>query len=73
VRPGVDVMVADMAVDFAAAIERAYADPLLWQTLSDNGLANVREHFSFDAARVALKRILPELKPERQKSKGKSQ
>jgi hypothetical protein len=33
----------------------------------------VREHFSFDAARVALKRILPELKPERQKSKGKSQ
>jgi GT2 family glycosyltransferase/glycosyltransferase involved in cell wall biosynthesis len=70
VRPGVDVMVADTAADFAAAIERAYEDPLLWQTLSDNGLANVREHFSFDTARAALRRILPELKTERQRSKG---
>ena len=60
VRPGTDVMVADTAADFAAAIERAYDDALLWQTLSDNGLANVAEHFSFDAARVALRRILPE-------------
>jgi hypothetical protein len=31
----------------------------LWTKLSDNGLANVREHFSFDAARAALARILP--------------
>ena len=60
VRPGIDVMVADTPADFAAAIERAYADPLLWQTLSDNGLNNVREHFSFDAARAALRRILPQ-------------
>ena len=59
VRPGVDVMVADTPQDFAAAIERAYGDAQLWQQLSENGLANVREHFSFDAARVALQRILP--------------
>jgi GT2 family glycosyltransferase/glycosyltransferase involved in cell wall biosynthesis len=70
VRPGIDVMVADTAIEFAAAIERAYGDPLLWQTLSGNGLANVREHFSFDAARAALKLILPELKPDRQKGRG---
>ena len=73
VRPGIDVMVADTPVDFAAAIERAYADAQLWQTLSDNGLVNVREHFSFDAARAALRRILPESKPERQKSRAKGQ
>jgi len=57
--PGVDVMVADSAAEFAAAIRSAYDDETLWQALSANGLANVREHFSFDAARAALQRILP--------------
>jgi GT2 family glycosyltransferase/glycosyltransferase involved in cell wall biosynthesis len=56
---GSDVLVADSAVDFAAAIRRAYHDAELWQNLSDRGLANVREHFSFDAARAALVRVLP--------------
>jgi len=60
VRDGVDVLVADTPADFAAAIGRAYGDAALWQTLSRNGLANVSEHFSFDAARAALLRILPE-------------
>jgi glycosyltransferase involved in cell wall biosynthesis len=60
VRAGIDVMVADAPVEFADAITRAYHDEALWQKLSDNGLANVREHFSFDAARTALQRILPE-------------
>jgi glycosyltransferase involved in cell wall biosynthesis len=59
-RPGIDVMVADSATDFAAAIRRAYDDAELWQTLSANGLANVSQHFSFDAARKALLRVLPE-------------
>ena len=59
VEPGVDVMVADSAAEFAAAIRSAYDDETLWQALSANGLANVREHFSFDAARAALQRILP--------------
>ncbi|HSC10407.1 MAG TPA: glycosyltransferase [Rhodanobacteraceae bacterium] len=59
VRAGVDVMVADGAAGFAAAIRRAYDDAALWTTLSDRGLANVREHFSFAAARTALARILP--------------
>ncbi|MGA9332719.1 MAG: glycosyltransferase [Rudaea sp.] len=53
-----DVLVADSADDFAAAIVRAYNDAALWKTLSENGLKNVREHFSFDAAREALLRIL---------------
>ncbi len=60
VRTGVDVMVADDPARFAAAIRRAYDDATLWTTLSDRGLANVHEHFSFAAARAALARILPE-------------
>jgi GT2 family glycosyltransferase/glycosyltransferase involved in cell wall biosynthesis len=59
VRNGGDVLVADTPQEFAAAIVRAYNDATLWRTLSDNGLANVTRHFSFDAARAALVRILP--------------
>ena len=62
VRTNEDVMVADSATDFAAAILRAYDDAALWKKLSDNGLANVRQHFSFDAARGALQKILPPLR-----------
>ena len=58
VRDGEDILIADSPADFAAAIARAYADAALWKKLSDNGLNNVREHFSFDAARTALGRIL---------------
>lgn len=59
VQAGSDVLVADAPADFAEAIVRLYADETLWNTLSANGLANVRAHFSFDAARAALKVILP--------------
>jgi GT2 family glycosyltransferase/glycosyltransferase involved in cell wall biosynthesis len=58
VRDGIDLLVADSPADFAEAIVRGYTDAQLWQTLSDNGLANVRAHFSFDAARAALRRVL---------------
>jgi GT2 family glycosyltransferase/glycosyltransferase involved in cell wall biosynthesis len=57
-RDGEDLLVADAPEDFAAAIVRAYGDAALWKKLSDNGLTNVREHFSFDAARAALRRVL---------------
>ncbi|MHB8448106.1 MAG: hypothetical protein ACYC9P_09305, partial [Rudaea sp.] len=57
-RNGEDLLVADTPEDFVEAIMRAYGDAALWKKLSDNGLANVREHFSFDAARAALRRIL---------------
>ena len=62
VRVGEDVLVADTPEDFAAAILRAYNDAALWTKLSDNGLENVRRHFSFDAARAALAGILPTLR-----------
>jgi len=62
VRAGDDVLVADTPQDFAAAILTAYRDAALWKKLSDNGLANVARHFSFDAAREALTGILPPLR-----------
>jgi glycosyltransferase involved in cell wall biosynthesis len=59
VRNGEDVMIADAPEAFAAAILLAHSDVNLWAKLSNNGLANVHRHFSFEAAREALKRILP--------------
>lgn len=56
---GYDVLLADDADAFAAAVLRLYEDEALWLRLSDGGLTNVREHFSFDAARRALRRVLP--------------
>jgi len=56
---GEDVLVAATAAEFADAIVRLYGDAALWQRLSDRGTENVRRHFSFDAARAALARILP--------------
>jgi GT2 family glycosyltransferase len=56
---GDDVLVESDPAAFADAIVRAYGDEALWNRLSRNGLANVERHFSFDAAREALARILP--------------
>ncbi len=58
VRPGLDVLVANTPAEFAARLIEAYRDETLWMQLSDNGLANVERHFSFDAARLALQRVL---------------
>jgi len=56
---GRDVLLADDADTFAAAVLRLHEDEALWLKLSNGGLANVREHFSFEAAREALHRVLP--------------
>ncbi len=56
--PGRDVLTAETPEDFAAQAIRAYRDETLWTRLSDNGLANVTRHFSFDAARQALHGLL---------------
>jgi glycosyltransferase involved in cell wall biosynthesis len=55
---GSEVLVADSAIDFAEAIARVYNDSTLWDTLSISGLKNVREHFSPDAARPAIRMAL---------------
>jgi glycosyltransferase involved in cell wall biosynthesis len=57
-RDGEDVLVADDAASFAAAVLRLYRDEALWQRLADNGLANVERHFSLDAGREVVRRVL---------------
>jgi len=47
---GGDVLVADDAAGFAARVVRLYRDADLWRTLAENGRANVRRHFSPEAA-----------------------
>lgn len=55
---GTDVLVADDAQSFAAAYVRLASDEVLWTSLSDNALQNVREHFSADAARSTLREAI---------------
>jgi len=55
---GEDVVVADDAAAFAAAVHRVYEDRLLWQRLSEGGRANVMRHFSPAVAREALRELL---------------
>ena len=57
-RNGEDVLVADDAAAFAEAILRLYRDEALWQRLADNGMANVERHFSLDAGREVVRRVL---------------
>ena len=59
---GKDVMVADEATAFADAVVQVYEDATLWQTLADNGLANVRAHFSKDAAKANIQTLLQGLR-----------
>lgn len=55
---GVDVLTAETPQQFADQILRLYNDEDLWNTLSKGGLENVQKHFSFDAAKQAIKQIL---------------
>lgn len=57
-RAGEDVLVADEAAPFADAVLLAYRDPALWQRLSANGLLNVERHFSLEAGRDVVRRVL---------------
>ncbi len=60
-RDGEDVLVADSAQDFAAAVVRLYRDEALWNRLSAAARENVRQHFSMDRARDSLRNILDSL------------
>ena len=54
---GRDVLVAADAEGFAREVVRTYTDEALWRMLSDNGVENVRRHFSFEAAREAVRKL----------------
>ncbi|MDR3444384.1 MULTISPECIES: glycosyltransferase [unclassified Dyella] len=55
---GESVLVADDGASFASAILCLYDDPDLWLRLSDGGLRNIRDHFSFEKARATLEAAL---------------
>ncbi|MFZ5657681.1 MAG: glycosyltransferase [Pseudomonadota bacterium] len=57
-RDGEDVLVADEPQDFADAVLRLYGDEALWNRLAANGLDNVARHFSMDAARGVVRRVI---------------
>ncbi|MFI8719496.1 glycosyltransferase [Stenotrophomonas sp. NPDC077464] len=59
-RDGEDVLIADDADAFAAAVVRLYRDQALWQQLSVAGLRNVQQHFSLDAAQATVRRVFLE-------------
>ena len=54
---GHDVLVADDAEAFAAAIVHLYRNETLWMALSLHGLDNVARHFSLDAARAIVQKV----------------
>lgn len=55
---GEDVLVADDAAGFADAVVRLYEDEVLWTRLSEAGVRNVHAHFSLDAARPVVRRVV---------------
>jgi glycosyltransferase involved in cell wall biosynthesis len=55
---GADVLVAGVADAFADAVVRLYTDQALWERLARGGLDNVARHFSLDAARDTVRRVL---------------
>jgi len=57
-RDGEDVLVAGDAAAFAEAVVRLYTDRALWERLSLGGMDNIARHFSLDAARDAVRRVL---------------
>jgi GT2 family glycosyltransferase len=69
-RPGDDVLIADDAEGFAAAIERLYRDDPLWNHLAAGGLENIRRHFSRAVARRALEELFAMAEPERAAAPG---
>jgi O-antigen biosynthesis protein len=54
---GEEILVADDPREFAEAIVQLYTNEALWTRLSVAGLANVRRHFSVEAAQAALDRV----------------
>lgn len=62
-RDGFDVLVADDAETFAAAVVRLYRDETLWMALSLRGMDNVARHFSPDAARDTVHRVFLQPRP----------
>jgi O-antigen biosynthesis protein len=54
----VDCLIADDPESFARHIVNAHNDKEIWERLSANGIVSVEQHFSFERAREALRRVI---------------
>jgi glycosyltransferase involved in cell wall biosynthesis len=54
---GESALVADTPEKFAEAIVSVYTNENLWNRLSQNGIRNLEEHFSFNSARISLESL----------------
>jgi GT2 family glycosyltransferase len=57
-KAGQDVLVAETPEQFATEVVRLYRDEDLWNTVSANGVENVRRYFSVETARLGLQELL---------------
>lgn len=55
---GLDVLMAETPEEFASQVARLYQDEELWNTISEGGLKNVENYFSFKAAKKSIESIL---------------
>ena len=58
IMPGQEVIVADHAAEFAAAVVQLYGDEVLWRRLSRAGFDFVRREYSFEANVPRITRLL---------------
>ena len=63
-KPGLEIVIADGAEDFAASVVNVYRDAALWQQLSVHSLKNIDRTFSMRAAEEALKAVLYRHEPK---------
>ncbi len=56
-----DILLADSAEEFAAAVVRLYQDEALWNRLSAAAMQNVEQYFSVHAARSSITALLDRL------------
>jgi glycosyltransferase involved in cell wall biosynthesis len=59
--PGHDILIADDPEAFADAVVKLYEDDALWHHLSENGVAHVRRHYSFQAGAETISAMLTSL------------
>jgi glycosyltransferase involved in cell wall biosynthesis len=64
---GADLLVADTADEFAAAVVRLYTDGVLWERVRTSGGEKVRERFGMKASRGYIEALLALVHDDRSK------
>lgn len=69
---GVNALMADTAVKFAAAVVQVYNDGRLWQSLASKGRGHIEQEFSPERAQEGIKHALQILRTTRAASEDKN-